>query len=139
MIDVENYIYTQIRNAVKTAFPSASTSSTYNDTPDSFPHVSIEETDSYVPTETISTSDREFAANITYTVNIYTNTEHAKSDAKDLAKTINDAFSALGFSRTMKQEMPNIDRTIYRLILRFQATVWKGFDGVEGHYNISAR
>lgn len=139
MIDVENYIYTAVRNAAKQAVPSVSVSGTYNDVPSSFPHISIEETDSFSRADFVSTSDREYAANLTYTVNIYTNTATAKTDAKGLAAVVNDAFSALGFVRSMKQEMPNIDRTIYRLILRFQATAWKAFDGEDGHYNITAR
>lgn len=139
MIDVENYVYTAVRNALKTAFPAISVSGTYIDVPSKFPHVSVEETDSYTRSDFISTSDREFAANLTYTVNIYTNTATAKSDAKAITAVVNDAFADIGFVRSMKQEMPNIDRTIYRLILRFQATAWKAYDGVEGHYNITAR
>ena len=139
MIDVENYVYTNVRTAVKGNFPLASVSGTYNDVPSSFPHVSIEETDSYSLPSFASTSDREYAANLTYTVNIYTNTATAKSDAKAISAVVNDAFSDLGFARSMKQEMPNIDRTIYRLILRFQGTAWKAFDGEDGHFNITAR
>lgn len=139
MIDIENLVYTNVRTAVKGFKPLASVSGTYTDVPSSFPHVSIEETDNAVLSSTLSTSDREYAANLTYTVNIYTNTATAKSDAKELAAVVNDAFSDMGFVRSMKQEMPNIDRTIYRLILRFHGTVWKGISGEEGHYNITAR
>lgn len=139
MIDIENLVYTNVRTAVKGFKPLASVSGTYTDVPPSFPHVSIEETDNAVLSSTLSTSDREYAANLTYTVNIYTNTATAKSDAKELAAVVNDAFSDMGLVRSMKQEMPNIDRTIYRLILRFQGTAWKGISGEEGHYNITAR
>lgn len=139
MIDIENYVYTQVRNAVKAANSNVSLSSLYIDVPSSMPHVSVEETDSYTPSGTISTSDREYAANVTYTVKIYTNTTTAKTDAKAIATVVNDTFTGMGFVRSMKQEMPNIDRTIYRLIMRFQGTVWKAFDGEDGHYNITAR
>jgi len=139
MIDIENYVYTQVRTAIKGAFPLADVSGTYISTPSTFPHVSIEETDSYSLADRISTSDREYAANLTYTVNIYTNTATAKSDAKAIAAVVNDAFTDFGFARSMKQEMPNIDRTIYRLILRFQATAWKSADGAADHFNITAR
>lgn len=139
MIDIENYVYTQVRNAVKAANSKVSLSSLDIDVPSSMPHVSIEETDNYTPSSTISTSDREYAANVTYTVNIYTNTTTAKTDAKAIAAVVNDTFTGMGFVRSMKQEMPNIDRTIYRLIMRFQGTVWKAFDGEDGHYNITAR
>lgn len=139
MIDVENKVYTNVREAVKAFNSSVNVSGTYTDTPQSFPHISIEEIDNSVITSASSTSDREFAANVTYTVNIYTNTKKAKSDAKALAEVVSDAFTAMGFARSMRQPMPNIDRTIYRLLMRFQGVVWKGFDGVDGHYNISAR
>lgn len=139
MIDIENYVYTKVRTAIKGTFPLADVSGTYISTPSTFPHVSIEETDSYSLADRISTSDREYAANLTYTVNIYTNTATAKTDAKEIAAVVNDAFTDLGFVRSMKQEMPNIDRTIYRLILRYQATAWKSADGAADHFNITAR
>lgn len=140
MIDLENLIYTAIRSALKTQYGNnISVSGTYSDNPSAFPHVSIEETDNAVLPETASTSDREYAASLTYTVNIYTNTATAKQDAKDIAAVVNAAFVSCGFVRSMKQEMPNIDRTIYRLVLRFQATAWKSFDGADDHFNITAR
>lgn len=139
MIDIENKVYTEVRTAVVTAFPEVSMSGVYTDVPSSFPHVSIEETDNSGVASAASNTDPEYAANLTYTVNIYTNTQTAKSDAKAIAAVVNDAFLDIGFLRSMKQEMPNIDRTIYRLILRFQGTAWKHFDGVEGHYNITIR
>jgi hypothetical protein len=139
MIDIENLVYTNIRNAIKLFNQGISVSGTYADVPSSFPHVSIEETDNASVAGALSTSDREYAVNLTYTANIYTNTATAKSDAKAIAEVVSDAFAEMGFVRSMKQEMPNIDRTIYRLILRFQGTAWKGYDGVDGHYNITAR
>lgn len=139
MIDIENYVYTQVRNALKTHDSKISVSNDYAAVPSKFPHVSIEETDNASVSGRISTSDREYAANLTYTVTIYTNTALAKTDAKAIAVVVNEAFTDMGFVRSMKQELPNIDRTIYRLILRFNATAWKGFDGVDGHYNITAR
>lgn len=139
MIDIENYVYTTVRNAIKAYNSGISVSGTYIDIPSKFPHVSIEETDNASLASALSTSERERAANVTFTVNIYTNTATAKSDAKAIAVVVNDAFTDIGFVRSMKQEMPNIDRTVYRLTMRFQATVWKAFDGVDGHYNITAR
>ena len=139
MIDVENKVYTEVRTALKAFNPAIDIQGTYTSNPSTFPHVSIEETDNSGVASAASNTDPEYAANLTYTVNIYTNTQTAKSDAKAIAAVVNDAFLDLGFLRSMKQEMPNIDRTIYRLILRFQGTAWKHFDGVEGHYNITIR
>lgn len=139
MIDIENLVYTNVRNAVKAYDSNISVSGNSPDVPSSFPHVSVDETDNFVAVGAMSTTDREFAANLTYTVNIFTNTATAKTDAKKIADVVDDAFADMGFARSMKQTMPNIDRTIYRLIMRFQATASKAFDGEDGHYNITAR
>lgn len=139
MIDIEKLVYTNVRNALKAFNSHISVSGTYIDVPSNLPHVSVEETDSYTPAEMLSTTDREYAANLTYTVNIYTNTATAKSYAKEIAAVVNDTFRDMGFVRAMKQELPNIDRTIYRLILRFQATAWRAYDGAADHFNITAR
>lgn len=139
MIDIENLVYTTIRNALKAYSTDIDVTGTYVDVPSKFPHVSIQETDNATEPSTISTSDREFSAELTYTVNIYTNTATAKSDAKAIAAVVNDAFTAIGFVRSMKQEAPNIDRTITRYIMRFTATASKAYDGADGHFNITAR
>ena len=135
MIDIEPRVYTTIRSALKEEFPNINITGKYTDSPAKFPHVSIEETNNAVDASYSSTSDREYAANVTYTVNIYTNTETAKADAKNIAKIVNDTFSVLGFARSLSQPLPNIDRTIYRYTMRFTALVSKAYDGEEGHYN----
>lgn len=139
MINIENAVFTKVREAVKAFNPNITMSGIEDDSPSTIPHVAIEETNNASVTNTISTSDREYAAELTYTVNIFTNTATAKSDANAIAEVVSDAFAALGFARSMKQRMPNIDRTIYRLTMRFNATAWKAFDGVDGHYNITSR
>jgi len=135
MIDIEPRVYTTVRGALKSAFPGIDVTGRYTENPAKFPHVSIVETNNVNSSRNASTSDHEFAANVTYTVNVYTNTEAAKSDAKDIAKVVSDSFLTMGFVRTMSQPMPNINRTIYRQTLRFTALVSKAFDGIDGHYN----
>lgn len=139
MVNIENLVYTKVRTAVKAFNPNITLSGVYNDVPSTIPHVSIEETNNANVTSAIDTSNREFAAELTYTVNIFTNTATAKSDANAIAEVVSDVFADLGFARSMKQRMPNIDRTIYRLTMRFVAVASKAYDGVEGHYNITAR
>lgn len=139
MIDIENLVYTNIRNAIKAYNSAIDVQGIHVDVPSTFPHVSIVETDNSADASTISTSDREYSAELTYTVNIYTNTANAKTVARAIANVVNDAFTGIGFVRSMMQVAPNIDRTIYRLILRYQATAWKAYDGADGHYNITSR
>jgi hypothetical protein len=82
---------------------------------------------------------REFAANQTFTANVYTNTQTAKTDAKALADIVDRVMQNPGFRRSQMLNTPNIDRTIYRLTLRFVGIVSLGYDGEESHYKITAR
>lgn len=139
MIDVENYVYTQVRNAIKAEYPSASVSGEYIENPARFPHVSLEMTDSSTDAASMTAQTREFAANQTFTANVYTNTQTAKTDAKALADIVDRVMQNLGFRRSQMLNTPNIDRTIYRLTLRFVGIVSLGYDGEESHYKITAR
>lgn len=139
MIDVENYVYTQVRNAILAAFPNTDVSSEYTENPAAFPHVCLEMTDSTVNAEYMTASNREFATDQTFTANIFSNTATAKTDAKKLAEIVDGVMSGIGFRRSMYLRTPNIDRTIYRLTLRFTGTVSIGYNEAPGHFNVTAR
>lgn len=139
MIDVENYVYTQVRNAVLAAFSNTDVSSEYTETPAAFPHVCLEMTDNTVISSFMTAEKREFATEQTFTANIFTNTATAKTDAKKLAEIVDRTMSGMGFRRSMYLRTPNIDRTIYRLTLRYTGIVSTAYDEAAGHYNITAR
>ena len=139
MIDIENYVYTQVRNAVITAFDNANCSSEYVDTPAAFPHVCIEMTENITHSPSMTAECREFASEQTFTVNIFTNTQTAKSDAKKIADTVDEVLSGLGFRRSQYLNTPNIERTIYRLTMRYTGLVSLAYDKAQGHFKITAR
>lgn len=139
MIDIENYVYTQVRAALKEAFATIDTSAEYEETPAAFPHVCAEMTDNTNSVSYMTASKRENVSEVTFTVNIFTNTTTAKSDAKKIAQTVDSVMQGLGFRRSIYLRTPNIDRTIYRLTLRYTGFVYVAFDEAQGHYNITAR
>ena len=139
MIDIENYVYTQVRNAVKAAYPNTSLSGEYIENPSVIPHISVEMSDNVTHVDSMSANNREFAAEQTFTVNIYTNTQTAKTDAKKLLVIVDGVLSGMGFRRSMYLNTPNIDQTIYRLTLRYTGLVATAYDEAQGHYNIIAR
>lgn len=139
MIDIEAYVYTRVRESLKSAFSNIDVANEYTENPDTFPHVCIEMSDNTIAGTYMTAQHREFAADQTYTVNIFTVSETPKSDAKAIAANIDQTMSGLGFRRSMYLRTPNIDRNIYRLTIRYSGLVSMGYDGEERHYNITAR
>lgn len=137
MIDIENYVYTQLHNAIKENFPKANISSQYVQAPTSFPHIAIIEEDNYVNQATMSTTDKEHSVYVMYSVNVYVNDiKGKKNTAKEIANLIDDTFQKLRFRRTVKTQVPNMDNGIYRIVMRFNGIVTKSISGVEKHYTI---
>ena len=138
MNDIESYVYTEVRKAVKDAFVNADVSSEYVENPAKFPHVCLEMTNSSVLSSHIVANNREFATSQTYTANIFTNTATAKSDAKAIAEVVDATMRDMGFRRALYLRTPNIDRTIYRLTLRYEGIVSQAYDGADKHFNVTA-
>lgn len=127
MIDIENIVFTRAAQAVRAAFPETSVSSEYVEIPACFPHVSIEEKDNSVSERTRDLSGIEHYAQVMYEINIYTNNGAVrKSTAKAIADVIDKAMAGMLFTRIFKGNTPNIDRSIYRLTMRYRAVVREG-------------
>ena len=139
MIDIENYIYTLVRTDLLGAFTNVDVSSEYTENPASFPHVCIEMSDNTTHAASMTAQQREFAAEQSFTVNIYTNSSKRKTDAKAIASVVDDSLSRIGFRRVMYLRTPNEDRNIYRLTLRYNGLVSVGYDGGDNHFKITSR
>lgn len=129
MIDIEAAIFTSVYNAVIAVYPSADISSTYVETPSAFPHVSLVEVDNQVYQESQTLGGIENHARLLYQADIYSNNSAtAKSICKGIAQVIDDAMVSNGFQRITASQIPNIDRTLYRITLRYQGVVSKGIE-----------
>lgn len=121
MIDIESMIFTAISDAVTTAYPTAFVCGDYVEAPAEFPCVTVVEADNSVLARTRDLDAVEHHAVLMYEINIYTNDgDTAKSKAKAIAQIIDGVMSANLFTRTFKYPVPNIDRTIYRITLRYK-------------------
>ncbi|MBR6932735.1 MAG: hypothetical protein IKH49_05475 [Bacteroidales bacterium] len=50
-----------------------------------------------------------------------------KTEAKKIADVVDQVFEGLGFTRTMREQIPNfLDATVFRLVMRYEATVGEG-------------
>ena len=125
MIDIENEVFTQIATKLREEFNGISVYGEYTKAPAKFPAVSIEEKANTVYQRTQDSGNIENHASLMYEVNVYSNKKTGKkSECKDLFSVIDDEFSAMGFTRILKDTIPNLeDATIYRMIGRYTAVV----------------
>ena len=128
MIDLESDIFDYVAKALRVAHTGIDVKAEYVEMPAKFPHVSIVESDNRVLTR-MRTNNIENAASVMYEVNIYSNKASGKkSEAKAIANTLDDVMSGIGFTRTFREQVPNLrDATIYRIVCRYEAVIDKNF------------
>lgn len=129
MIDIENKVYNDVAKAIRDSFsnfPRLSCYGEYVETPASFPCVTLVEDDNSRVTSTDDSTQKEHYARVTYTCNIYANDDNKKSTAKAIANVVDEIMANLNFTRTIFSQVPNIDRTIYRIVLKYTAIVDEG-------------
>lgn len=128
MIDLENDVFDTVAHALREAHEGVFVTSDEVPIDANLPAVSIVEADNRV-VESMRTLNIENAVSVMYEVNIYSNkTTGKKSEAKAIAATLDDAFSALNFTRTLRNQVPNFNDTrIYRIVARYEAIIDKDF------------
>lgn len=126
MIDVENMVINEVHKALATDYPDVVIYGEYVDAPSSFPCVTVVEDGNSTYSESCDTSIAENHAEVYYTINVYSNkADGNKAECKEIANKIDDELQKLKFTRTMKSVVPNVDRTIYRIAMRYKAVVSK--------------
>ena len=89
-----------------------------------FPAVSVIETNSVPVRNTFTDDCSENFTRLYYEVNIYSDKQDtAKSEARSIAKVVDTAMQSLKMYRTMMHQLPNQDRTIFRLYMRYEVVV----------------
>lgn len=127
MIDIENIVVDEVKTALSalTEYPTLLVGSMYIDAPPSFPYVSVIEDNNYTY-EPSHVDLQEDHAIVSYTVDVYANDTHLKQTAKKIANAVDTAMQNMKFTRTMYGQTPDVDRTIYRMTMRYEAIVAKG-------------
>lgn len=126
MIDIENDVFNDAAQALRAAHSGIYVVGEYVETPARFPAVTIVEADNRV-IQNMRTLNIENAVLSMFEVNIYSNKASGKkSEAKAIANTVDAFFSSIGYTRTMRNQVPNLnDSTIYRIVCRYEANVDK--------------
>ena len=122
MMNIENEVFNTVANALRAVYgDNIMVSGEYNETPSAFPFVTLIEDDNYEVAETRTLGRLpETASNLMYTANVYSNLKSGrKAQAKSIMDIVDEQMHKLGFQRTMRNQLPNVDRTIYRVTARY--------------------
>ncbi len=122
MTSPENEVYTRLKAAILAQSPNANTASLYVHSPPSFPHVSIELSDTSDFIQAMSSAD-EAMDEVMFTINIYSNLGAGKQDeCRKILRAIDAEMYQMNFTRISAIPVPNMqDATIYRLTARYRA------------------
>ena len=133
MIDIENYMFDKVATQLRTNHDGIKVYGEYVAEPVSFPCVNMWESANSVWAEGESDTSLDDYVNVTYTIQVFTNSPTKKKDAKELANEIDGIMTHYQFRRTLLQQVPNIDRTIYRIELRYSGLVKRTDFGTDGN------
>lgn len=124
MIDIENDVFDVVAKAVKSEYRTACVSGEYDDSPASFPAVTIVEADNTV-VERMRTDKIENAASVMYEINVYSSrVASKKAEAKAISDLIDSVLTERGFTRVMRSQVPNLaNAKVYRILARYRAIV----------------
>ena len=69
------------------------------------------------------------AVSVMYEMNVYSNKASGKkAEAKAIVNAADEFFTSIGFTRTFREQIPNLkDATIYRIVCRYEAVIDKNF------------
>lgn len=125
MIDVEVDIFDELARAILDEYPEAFVSSEYVEAPPQFPAVSIIETNNVTNESTEDSSGEEVMAAITYTVDVYSDSQSdAKQECKAILNVVDQRMRKCNMTRLMSSTVDNArDPTVYRLIARYTGLV----------------
>lgn len=123
MIDLENTIFNTVATQLRTDYPGIAVYGEYVAEPASFPCVNMWESNNSVEERHEDTSALDNYVRVQYTVQVFTNTPTKKLDAKTIAEEIDTIMTTFRFRRMLLSQVPNIDRTIYRIELRYSGIV----------------
>ena len=124
MIDIENKVINDVFTAVRTAYSGASCYGEYVSVPAAFPCVTLYEADNSTYRRSQDTDLQEHHARVMYECNVYSDKQSGKKkEARDIAKLIDATMQSMKFTRTFYSPLPNLDRTIFRITMRWEAIV----------------
>lgn len=131
MINIESEVFSTVATALRSAFPGPPmifVSSESVAAPPSYPAATLVEQDNSTYQRSLDSSGSEKHAVVMYEANAYSNLGSGKKkQTRAIMAIIDDEMQDMGFVRigSSPAEVPNADKTIYRMVARYRATVSK--------------
>lgn len=129
MVDIENYVYTQIARAVQSEYPQAEVFGDYVEEMAGFPTVTVTEIQNKTLERMQDEEPAEHYAAITYEVNVYCNDRLGKkAGCKKILGIVDGVMLPMKFTKGTQRQLPAIDhsRAVYRMYARYTAVVDEG-------------
>lgn len=124
MIDIENLVCDKVFRAVNAVYSDAVCYSEYVEVPAAFPCVTLYEADNRTYRSSDDDQLADHQVHVMYECNVYSDKSNGKkAEAKAIADIVDETMQSMKFTRSMRSQIPNQDRTIYRVTMRFEAVV----------------
>ena len=122
MIDIENKVLDTVFAAVRNQYTNANCYGEYVAVPAGFPCVCLYEQSNTTYRRSQDTDLQEHQSNLMYSCNVYSDKANGKkAEARAIAKLVDETMQRMKFTRTFFEPLPNIDRTVYRITMRYEA------------------
>jgi len=123
MIDKEFEIYNDLAEKIRETYPLAFITSSYINSTPTFPAITIIQESNFINSNYSDSKNKEYAVNVMFEINVYS--DNGKIEVKKIMEIVCDEMTALGFTRTSLDTLPNIEDTIYRMVGRFNTVIDK--------------
>ena len=128
MINIESEVFSTVATALRDEITGIFVSGEAIAAPSSFPAVTLVEQDNSTYQRSLDSSGSEKHAVVMYEANAYSNLGSGKKkQTRAIMAIIDNEMQDMGFVRvgSSPAEVPNADKTIYRMVARYRATVSK--------------
>ena len=126
MINIESEVFSTVATALRAEFTGIFVSGEAVAAPSSFPAVTLVEQDNSTYQRSMDSSGKENHATLMFEVNVYSNLGSGKKkQTRAIMAIIDNEMQDMGFVRigSSPAEVPNADKTIYRMVARYRATI----------------
>lgn len=121
MIDIENEVFNRVAQALREDIEGVQVYDERVAVMSKLPAVVlIEDSNARLPGTMSLSNDPPLSADLMYTVEIYSNLEYGKkTQCKKIREIVAREMNDMGFNQTYSDPTDNVDRTIFRYVLRF--------------------
>ncbi len=126
MINIETEVFSTVATALRDEITGIFVSGEAIAAPSSFPAVTLVEQDNSTYQRSLDSSGSEKHAVVMYEANAYSNLGSGKKkQTRAIMAIIDNEMQDMGFVRigSSPAEVPNADKTIYRMVARYRATI----------------